>query len=52
MSNFTNMVRCLLAAEEKNKELIETIHRLQSIIDQQQGSTDTIEASVCRYLDE
>jgi len=52
MSNLTDMATALINSEEKNKELTETIYKLQGIIDQQQGSTDTIEASVCRYLDQ
>ena len=52
MSNYTDAIKIILSSEEKIKELTETIHRLQGIIDQQQGSTETIERSVCRYLDQ
>ena len=49
---FDNFVQVILNSCEKEKELIETIHRLVSIIDQQQGSTETIEKCVGRFLSE
>jgi len=48
---YLNLVEVVTNGHEKEKELIETIHRLMGVINQQQGSTETIEKSVGRFLD-
>jgi len=48
---YLQAVRLILESTKKEKELIETICRMRGIIEQQQGSTETINTRVGEYLD-